>query len=144
MSLTSSLYFRLTARSLNLDGDSGDSKSSSHRLLTPKQFLTRTILKAPVPLWMPSCKARGISHAILAQCTEYFDLRAYLLGEMSFREQECHEVSSKQVRKLINQFLISLKNSEILFQNRGTWIVEHKPRIQVVGTSLVIRYVIGP
>ena len=87
---------RLTARALNLDGESSDPKAS-HRLLTPKQFLTKTILKAPVPLWMPSCKARGISHAILAQCTEYFDLRSYLLGEMSLREQECQGVSSKQM-----------------------------------------------
>jgi hypothetical protein len=80
-----------------MDGETGDSKAASHRLLSPKQFLTKTILKTPVPLWMPSCKARGISHAILSQCSEYFDLRSYLLGEMSFREQECLGVSSKQM-----------------------------------------------
>jgi len=87
---------RLTARALNLDSDSGDIKSS-HRLLTPKQFLIKTIMKTPVPLWMPSCKGRGISHAILAQCTEYFNLRSYLLGDMSLREQECLSVCSKQM-----------------------------------------------
>ena len=90
------IYSRITARALNLE-DAGDSKTGSNRVLSPKQFLTKTILKTPVPLWMPSCKARGISHAILAQCTEYFDLRSYLLGDMSLREQECLGVSSKQM-----------------------------------------------
>ena len=61
-------------RHLNFDDLTAKSDNST-AVLTPKQFLTKTILKTPVPLWMPSCKARGISHSILANCTEYFQLR---------------------------------------------------------------------
>ena len=43
--------------------------------LSPRLMLTKLILKAPVPLWMPSCKARGTSHILLGQCSEYFDVR---------------------------------------------------------------------
>ena len=65
---------RNVARALNLDENPTKAQAP-----TPKQFLTRIVLKTPVPLWMPSCKARGISHAVFGQCTEYFELRRALL-----------------------------------------------------------------
>ena len=56
--------------------------------LEPRLLLLKLILKAPVPLWMPSCKARGMSHQILGQCGEYFQLRCHLLENFSLAEQE--------------------------------------------------------
>ncbi len=80
-------------RSLDLnatggDGDTGGGTAAVQ--LKPAQFLTRIILKTPVPLWMPSCQARGISHAILGQCSEYFDLRCALLGGLSRGELQVY------------------------------------------------------
>jgi len=76
------------ARSLILDppphpGGGGNSTAAETSLntntssikLSPRLMLTKLILKAPVPLWMPSCKARGTSHILLGQCSEYFDVR---------------------------------------------------------------------
>ena len=54
----------------------------------PKRLLTICLLKAPVPLWMPSCKARGMSHQVLGQCMEYFALRSHLLKNLSLTDQE--------------------------------------------------------
>ena len=74
---------RIVARALNLDENS----TKASQPPTPKQFLTRIVLKTPVPLWMPSCKARGISHAVFGQCTEYFELMAGpdgVFGSQSF------------------------------------------------------------
>ena len=51
-------------------------------------MLTKLVLKAPVPLWMPSCKARGLSHVLLGQCSEYFELRCCLLQDFSKSEQD--------------------------------------------------------
>ena len=76
------------ARSLILDppphpGGGGNSTAAETSLntntssikLSPRLMLTKLILKAPVLLWMPSCKARGTSHILLGQCSEYFDVR---------------------------------------------------------------------
>ena len=84
------------ARSLILDppphpGGGGNSTAAETSLntntssikLSPRLMLTKLILKAPVPLWMPSCKARGTSHILLGQCSEYFDVR-YLLFFFTF------------------------------------------------------------
>ena len=56
--------------------------------IEPRQLLTKLILKAPVPLWMPSCKARSLSHQLLGQCSEYFQLRCHLLENLTLAEQE--------------------------------------------------------
>ena len=77
---------RHAARALKLD-DSTTSGQGSPQSLTPKQTLTKMILKTPVPLWAPTCSARGISHSTFLQCSEYFDLRCALLRGMSSREQ---------------------------------------------------------
>ena len=80
---------RITNRNLSFElSDFVSSNASSSKYLSPKQFLTKALLKTPVPLWMPSCKARGISHSILAQCTEYFELRCFLLKNLSKQEQD--------------------------------------------------------
>lgn len=76
---------RITNRNLNYELNE---QNTSSKYLSPKQFLTKALLKTPVPLWMPSCKARGISHSILSQCTEYFDLRCFLLKNLSKQEQD--------------------------------------------------------
>ncbi len=79
---------KVAARCLDLDSDSATSSPSN---LTPKQQLTKLLLKTPVPLWIPACSARGITHSLLAQCTEYFDLRSSLLKGLSRREQQLLE-----------------------------------------------------
>merc|ERR1712020_625857 len=56
-----------------------------------RPLLTKLILKAPVPLWMPSCKARGMSHPLLGQCSQYFDLRCYLVQGLSQTDQDSLE-----------------------------------------------------
>ena len=82
---------RITNRTLDLDS------SQAGKPQTPRQFLTRVVLKTPVPLWMPSCVARGISHVILSQCNEYFELRCHLLRGLSLFEQEVLGVSAPQM-----------------------------------------------
>ena len=69
---------RLVSRSLNLGGD-GCGAPAVQGPVSPRLFLIKTMLKTPVPLWMPSCKARTSSHNLTAQYTEYFDLRCQLL-----------------------------------------------------------------
>lgn len=79
---------KVTARALDMDSADGNGSSGANRLPSPAQFLTKIIINTPVPLWMPSCKARSISHTILGQCTEYFELRCSLIGGLSKRELE--------------------------------------------------------
>ena len=96
---------RSVARALNLDED--PTKAPQPPQPTPKQFLTQIVLKTPVPLWMPSCKARGISHAVFGQCTEYFELRrAFLTGltrkEMEFYGESAEDMMANEVDLLHN------------------------------------------
>ena len=87
---------------------------------TPRQFLTRVILKTPVPLWMPSCLARGISHVILGQCTEDFELRCHLLRGLSMFEQEVLGESAHQVWPLTQLFLFPFcENSLICLEDKS-------------------------
>ena len=46
---------------------------------------------------MPSCKARGISHAILGQCTEYFELRRALLTGLTRKEMEFYGENAEEM-----------------------------------------------
>ena len=48
-------------------------------------------------LWMPSCKSRGVSHFLLGQCNEYFELRCYLLQGLSILEQEQLSLCAKSM-----------------------------------------------
>ena len=84
---------RVVARALNLD----ENPTKAAPPPTPKQFLTRIVLKTPVPLWMPSCKARGISHAVFGQCTEYFELRRALLTGLTRREMEFYGENAEEM-----------------------------------------------
>ena len=98
---------RITNRNLNYELNEANNASS--RYLNPKQFLTKALLKTPVALWMPSCKARGISHAILGQCSEYFDLRCFLLKNLSTNEQN-----------LLGENACQMMEDEITFLNNFT------------------------
>ena len=88
---------KLTNRVLDFQQLGSSPHSSSSKPMTPKHFLTKVIISTPVALWMPSCKARGISHAILGQCTEYFELRCYLLRGLTRFEQETFDIDIKQM-----------------------------------------------
>ena len=70
-------------------------------------LFSRLILKAPVPLWMPSCKSRGTSHILLGQCSEYFEVRCYLLRGLSFTEQE---ILGENARTMVEDELTFLQN----------------------------------
>ncbi|KAI9556016.1 hypothetical protein GHT06_018579 [Daphnia sinensis] len=52
-----------------------------------KHSLTQILVKAPVPLWIPSCTTRGASQRLLAQCSQYFNLRCRLLSSLSSADQ---------------------------------------------------------
>ncbi len=119
------------ARALNLDGPPPPTSSSTTttgseseapmstsptrspatspvpRNTNPKQFLTKILLKTPVPLWMPSCKARGATHTLLGQCSEYFNLRCHLLKNFTRKEQD---VLGENARIMIEDELTFLHN----------------------------------
>jgi len=82
---------KLVSRNLNMSGETNVGP------MNPRLFLIRTLLKTPVPLWMPSCKARTSSHSMTAQCTQYFELRCRLLQGMTLKEQEFLQESSSQM-----------------------------------------------
>lgn len=63
----------------------------------PKQFLSQVLLKAPLPLWVPSTSARGATLKLLSQCTQYFSLRSRLLSGLSARDQESLGISVHQM-----------------------------------------------
>ena len=109
---------RITNRTLDLDS------SQAGKPQTPRQFLTRVVLKTPVPLWMPSCVARGISHVILSQCNEYFELRCHLLRGLSLFEQEVLGVSAPQMMEDEFNFLNNFTSCGRLADNTliaGQW-----------------------
>eukprot|EP00095_Tigriopus_kingsejongensis_P003305 maker-scaffold355_size198070-snap-gene-0.39 protein:Tk03305 transcript:maker-scaffold355_size198070-snap-gene-0.39-mRNA-1 annotation:"ubiquitin carboxyl-terminal hydrolase 24 isoform x8" len=80
---------RVAARALDMDNPEAKGPES------PKHMLTTTILKFPVPLWMPCSKSRGISPIILSQCAEYFDLRCELLRGLDVKQQKELELNPK-------------------------------------------------
>ena len=82
---------KLVSRALSMSGEATSSSSS------PRHFLITILLKTPVPLWMPSCKARTSSHQMTAQCGEYFDLRCRLLQGMSLVEQDILQSNAVQM-----------------------------------------------
>lgn len=63
----------------------------------PKQFLTQVVLKAPLPLWVPSTSARGATLRLLSQCTQYFSLRSKLLSGLNKSDQEMLGISANQM-----------------------------------------------
>ena len=94
---------KMVSRSLCLSGD-GDTKISTS---SPRHFLVQLLLKTPVPLWMPSCKARTASHQMTSQCGQYMELRCSLLQGMSKVEQEvlgesCAQMIEDEVTWLFN------------------------------------------
>lgn len=94
---------KVAARCLNLDGDS----TNSNKSVTPFHFLTKTLLKTPVPLWAPSCRARGLSHTILGQSTQYFSLRCSLLKGLSVLQLDQLE---ENANSMIEDELLLLQN----------------------------------
>nr|XP_033771654.1 ubiquitin carboxyl-terminal hydrolase 24 isoform X3 [Geotrypetes seraphini] len=59
----------------------------------PNQFLLRVILTAQLPLWSPTSIMRGINQRLLAQCTEYFDVRCQLLDDLISSEMDQLSIS---------------------------------------------------
>ncbi|KAM4720758.1 ubiquitin carboxyl-terminal hydrolase 24 [Rhinophrynus dorsalis] len=59
----------------------------------PNLFLLSVILSAQLPLWSPTSIMRGINQRLLAQCTEYFDLRCQLLDDLTTTEMEQLKIS---------------------------------------------------
>ena len=43
----------------------------------------QTLLKAHVPLWVPSGSGRGTSQRLLSQCSQYFSLACFLLQKLT-------------------------------------------------------------
>ena len=84
---------RLVSRALQLGGES----LGSPTVPQPRQFLVSILLKTPVPLWMPSCKARTASHQMTSQCAQYFELRCRLLQGMQLQDQQTLQVSAAQM-----------------------------------------------
>ena len=73
---------------------------------------------------MPSCVARGISHVILSQCNEYFELRCHLLRGLSLFEQEVLGVSAPQMMEDEFNFLNNFTSCGRLADNTliaGQW-----------------------
>lgn len=65
--------------------------------LNPKKFLTQVLLKARLPLWVPSTSARGATLKLLSQCTQYFSLRSKLLSDLSSKDQEAMGIGTSQM-----------------------------------------------
>ncbi|XP_069185948.1 ubiquitin carboxyl-terminal hydrolase 24 isoform X1 [Procambarus clarkii] len=63
----------------------------------PKQFLSQVLMKAPLPLWVPSTSARGATLKLLSQCTQYFSLRSKLLSGLSAHDQEVLGINVHQM-----------------------------------------------
>ncbi|XP_040216798.1 ubiquitin carboxyl-terminal hydrolase 24 isoform X6 [Rana temporaria] len=59
----------------------------------PNLFLLGVVLSAQLPLWSPTSIMRGINQRLLAQCTEYFDLRCQLLDDLTTTEMEQQSIS---------------------------------------------------
>ncbi|XP_068095522.1 ubiquitin carboxyl-terminal hydrolase 24 isoform X2 [Hyperolius riggenbachi] len=59
----------------------------------PNLFLLGIVLSAQLPLWSPTSIMRGINQRLLAQCTEYFDLRCQLLDDLTTTEMEQLSIS---------------------------------------------------
>ncbi|XP_053324952.1 ubiquitin carboxyl-terminal hydrolase 24 [Spea bombifrons] len=59
----------------------------------PNLFLLSVVLSAQLPLWSPTSIMRGINQRLLAQCTEYFDLRCQLLDDLTSSEMEQLNIS---------------------------------------------------
>ena len=75
------------ALDLDLELESSNSKKTTvtEDTAAARFLLTKLILKAPVPLWTSTCKR--INHLLLRHCTEYFELRCFLLHSLSSQEQ---------------------------------------------------------
>merc|ERR1719270_164691 len=69
---------KLVSRALSMSTEAPTLAANS-----PRHFFVQLLLKTPVPLWMPSCKARTASHQMTSQCGQYMELRCSLLQGMS-------------------------------------------------------------
>ena len=83
---------KLVSRALSMSTEAPTLAANS-----PRHFFVQLLLKTPVPLWMPSCKARTASHQMTSQCGQYMELRCSLLQGMSRAEQEVLGESAAQM-----------------------------------------------
>lgn len=58
----------------------GPPEDGQRAATTPRFMLLQILLKARVPLWVPSSQSRGSAHRLLLRCYEYFSLRGRLLS----------------------------------------------------------------
>ncbi|KFM65449.1 Ubiquitin carboxyl-terminal hydrolase 24, partial [Stegodyphus mimosarum] len=63
----------------------------------PRDFLLEILLKARLPLWVPSSCVRGDSQRFLSQCTEYFELGCRLLSGLTDFDQKRLHIDPKQM-----------------------------------------------
>lgn len=63
----------------------------------PRHFLLKVLLKARLPLWVPSSSTRGANQRLLSQCTEYFELGCRLLNGLTDAEQKSLQIDAKQM-----------------------------------------------
>lgn len=54
---------------------------------SPRNYLLKVLLKAPLPIWSPTGTVRGISYKITLQCSEFFELLCNLIDALSKSEQ---------------------------------------------------------
>lgn len=79
--------------------------------------MVKILVKAPVPLWIPSCTTRGASQRLLSQCSQYFHLRCRLLSSLSTADQ-----------RTLGLVAVSMLNDEV------AWLSNFSP---YTGTSSV-------
>ncbi|XP_015922706.1 ubiquitin carboxyl-terminal hydrolase 24 [Parasteatoda tepidariorum] len=63
----------------------------------PRDFLIGILLKARLPLWVPSSCTRGDSQKLLSQCTEYFELGCRLLKGLTDFDQKGLHIDPRQM-----------------------------------------------
>ncbi|XP_014661859.1 PREDICTED: ubiquitin carboxyl-terminal hydrolase 24-like [Priapulus caudatus] len=88
---------------------------------SPHHFILHVLLKAHLPLWVSSGTTRGSSQRLLAQCTQYFELRAKLLENLTLSEQQDLQVTVSAMLtdelEWLNNFSTSEKPSLVAGDN---------------------------
>jgi ubiquitin carboxyl-terminal hydrolase 9/24 len=110
---------KLVSRALSMSNGSPSPSTNS-----PRYFLVQLLLKTPVPLWMPSCKARTASHQMTSQCGEYMDLRCSLLQGMSRAEQE-----------------VLGENAAQMIEDEITWLFNFSPCSSTADSTLLAGHI---
>ena len=76
---------KIKAVSRTLDVDKADTSPVN-------QSLCRVFVCSPIGLWVSSCQTRNKNHSQLGRCKEYFDLRCYLLRQVTPEDKKALEL----------------------------------------------------